>query len=118
MAQALRSKVTAYGLEKNVLFAGLVRNLPALYAKSELVVMPSTYEPLGMSQIEALGLGVPVVAGRVGGIPETVEDRRTGLLVAPGERDAGPRPSPGRSSTARRCARSPPRAPTSGNASN
>jgi glycosyltransferase involved in cell wall biosynthesis len=41
-----------------------------------------------MSQIEALGLGVPVVASRVGGIPETVEDQRTGLLVAPGERDA------------------------------
>jgi len=88
MAQSLRSKVQAYGLEKNVLFAGLVRNLPALYAMSELVVMPSTYEPLGMSQIEALGLGVPVVASRVGGIPETVEDRRTGLLVTPGERDA------------------------------
>jgi glycosyltransferase involved in cell wall biosynthesis len=88
MAHALRSKVKACGLEKNVLFAGLVRNLPALYARSELVVMPSTYEPLGMSQIEALGLGVPVVASRVGGIPETVEDRRTGLLVAPGERDA------------------------------
>ena len=88
MAQTLRGKVKAYGLEKSVLFAGLVRNLPALYARSELVVMPSTYEPLGMSQIEALGLGVPVVASRVGGIPETVEDRRTGLLVAPGERDA------------------------------
>ena len=88
MAQSLRTKVKDYGLEKSVLFAGLVRNLPALYARSELVVMPSTYEPLGMSQIEALGLGVPVVASRVGGIPETVEDRRTGLLVAPGERDA------------------------------
>lgn len=88
MAQALRSKVKACGLEKCVLFAGLVRNLPALYAKSELVVMPSTYEPLGMSQIEALGLGVPVVASGVGGIPETVEHRRTGLLVPPGERDA------------------------------
>ena len=78
-----------------------MRNLPALYAKSELVVMPSTYEPLGMSQIEALGLGVPVVASRVGGIPETVEDRRTGLLVAPGEPTPGPRRSPGRSSIAK-----------------
>ena len=49
------------------------------------MVMPSTYEPLGMSQIEALGLGVPVVASRVGGIPETVADRKSGLLVAPSD---------------------------------
>ena len=71
------------GLLANVCFAGLVRELPPLYVRSELVVMPSFYEPLGMSQIEALGLGVPVVASRVGGIPETVHDRRTGLLAAP-----------------------------------
>jgi glycosyltransferase involved in cell wall biosynthesis len=50
--------------------------------------MPSFYEPLGMAQIEALGLGVPVVASRVGGIPETVQDRRTGLLVEPGNLEA------------------------------
>ena len=82
---AIRDKARELGLEGNVCFAGLVRNLPALYARSELVVMPSTYEPLGMSQIEALGLGVPVVASRVGGIPETVEDRKTGLLVPPSD---------------------------------
>ena len=82
---ALRNRTRELGLEGNVCFAGLVRNLPALYARSELVVMPSTYEPLGMAQIEALGLGVPVVASRVGGIPETVEDRKTGLLVPPSD---------------------------------
>jgi glycosyltransferase involved in cell wall biosynthesis len=81
---ALRDKTRDLGLEGNVCFAGLVRNLPALYRRSELVVMPSTYEPLGMSQIEALGLGVPVVASRVGGIPETMKD----VLVPPGDVDA------------------------------
>jgi glycosyltransferase involved in cell wall biosynthesis len=65
-----------------------VRELPPLYVRSEVVVMPSFYEPLGMSQIEALGLGVPVVASRVGGIPETVHHGRTGLLAAPGDMDA------------------------------
>jgi glycosyltransferase involved in cell wall biosynthesis len=82
--ETLRSKTKTFGLEENVCFAGLVRNLPALYVRSELVVMPSLYEPLGMSQIEALGLGVPVVASRVGGIPETMEH----LLVTPGDTDA------------------------------
>jgi glycosyltransferase involved in cell wall biosynthesis len=85
---AVRLRAKALGLEANVCFAGLVRNLPALYIRSELVVIPSLYEPLGMSQIEALGLGIPVVASRVGGIPETMEDQRTGLLVAPGDTEA------------------------------
>lgn len=48
-----------------------------------LVVMPSSYEPLGMSQLEALSLDVPVVASRVGGIPETITDGVTGLLAPP-----------------------------------
>lgn len=88
LEQALRSEAKVLGLEANMCFAGLVRELPPLYVRSELVVMPSFYEPLGMSQIEALGLGVPVVASRVGGIPETVHDQRTGLLAAPGDVEA------------------------------
>jgi glycosyltransferase involved in cell wall biosynthesis len=85
LEETVRSKTKTFRLQQNVCFAGLVRNLPALYVRSELVVMPSLYEPLGMSQIEALGLGVPVVASRVGGIPETIENQHTGLLVAPGD---------------------------------
>jgi glycosyltransferase involved in cell wall biosynthesis len=82
--QTIRRKAKTLGVEANVCFAGLLRNLPALYVRSELVVMPSLYEPLGMSQIEALGLGVPVIASRVGGIPETMEH----LLVTPGDTEA------------------------------
>ena len=85
MKKQILQRASELGIENNVCFAGLVRNLPALYRRSELVVMPSLYEPLGMSQVEALGLGVPVVASRVGGIPETVEHERTGLLAAPGD---------------------------------
>jgi glycosyltransferase involved in cell wall biosynthesis len=85
LKETIDNKAKALGLQANVCFAGLVREPPPLYVRSELVVMPSLYEPLGMSQIEALGLGVPVVASRVGGIPETVQDRRTGLLAAPGD---------------------------------
>ena len=47
--------------------------------------MPSSYEPLGMAQIEALALGVPVIASRTGGIPETVEHAATGLLADPNQ---------------------------------
>ncbi|HEX5767568.1 MAG TPA: glycosyltransferase family 4 protein [Burkholderiales bacterium] len=88
LKERIDQQVKLLGLQANVCFAGLVRELPPLYVRSELVVMPSFYEPLGMSQIEALGLGVPVVASRVGGIPETVHERRTGLLAAPGDMEA------------------------------
>ena len=84
LKETLQGRTEELGLQTQVCFAGMVRNVPALYARSELVVMPSLDEPLGMSQIEALGLGVPVVASRVGGIPETMQH----LLVSPGDIDA------------------------------
>ncbi len=82
---ALEEQVQTRGLDEQVLFAGLVPNVAALYRRADVVVMPSLIEPLGMSQSEALALGVPVVASRTGGIPETVEHERTGLLVTPGD---------------------------------
>lgn len=78
---ALEAKVSELKLQEHVLFAGLLPHIAALYRRADLVVMPSLVEPLGMSQSEALALGVPVVASHVGGIPETILDGRTGLLV-------------------------------------
>lgn len=82
---SLAAAVAAMGLSQHVAIAGLLPCVAPLYRRATLVVMPSSYEPLGMSQSEALALGVPVVASRTGGIPETIEDRRTGLLVTPGD---------------------------------
>ncbi|POA97384.1 glycosyltransferase family 1 protein [Chromobacterium sinusclupearum] len=82
------AEIERLGLQSRVLLAGMVSPVAAVLARADLVVMPSSYEPLGMSQIEALGLGVPVVVSRTGGIPETVRDGETGLLAAPGDIDA------------------------------
>lgn len=56
----------------------------ANYQRAAVVVVPSVWpEPFGMVGIEAMSYGKPVVASRVGGIPEWLEDGRTGFLVDP-----------------------------------
>jgi starch synthase len=55
--------------------------LVSLYTHASVFVCPSIYEPFGIINLEAMACGTPVVASRVGGIPEAVEDGRSGILV-------------------------------------
>lgn len=86
--ELIAQRINELGLSESVLLAGLLSPVAPLLKCADLVVMPSFYEPLGMAQSEALVLGVPVVVSNVGGIPETVTDGETGLLVEPGDLDA------------------------------
>lgn len=86
--ERIAQRIGELGLSESVLLAGLMNPVAPMLKCADLVVMPSFYEPLGMAQSEALVLGVPVVANNVGGIPETVTDGETGLLIEPGNLDA------------------------------
>jgi glycosyltransferase involved in cell wall biosynthesis len=87
---ALRSQARALGngLGDAVRFLGHRTDIPELLAACDLVVLPSVAEALPTALIEAAASGRPVVATRVGGIPEVVVDRVTGLLVPPNDRTA------------------------------
>lgn len=77
--------IAASGLERSVRFLGFRNDIPDVIAASDVLVLPSLSEAFGLVLAEALYLGVPVVASRVGGIPEIVDDGVDGLLVPPGD---------------------------------
>ena len=78
-------RARAEPLGEAVRFLGARDDMPDLYAASDAVVLPSWSEALPTALMEAAAAGRPVVATRVGGIPEVVEHDRTGLLVPPGD---------------------------------
>jgi glycosyltransferase involved in cell wall biosynthesis len=80
----LETEINALGLEEHVYLTGILHEIAPLLNASTLAVLPSLVEPLGMFQIEAQYLGVPTIASRVGGIPETILHEETGLMVEPG----------------------------------
>lgn len=84
-ATALRERVRGLDLGDRVAFAGAVApaDVPALLRRASVVVIPSRAEGFGLVALEAAAVGRPVVATRVGGLPEVVESEKTGLLVEP-----------------------------------
>jgi glycosyltransferase involved in cell wall biosynthesis len=81
LREDLRARVERLGLSARVHFLGARRDLGNLLAAIDLFVMPSLWEGLPLSMVLAMGAGLPVVATRVAGIPEVVQDGVTGLLV-------------------------------------
>jgi L-malate glycosyltransferase len=73
------------GLASRVRFLGERKDIPAVLAALDLLVVPSVSESLPNVILEAMAAGVPVVASRVGGVPEVIEHEKTGLLVPPSD---------------------------------
>jgi len=81
----LEREVQRLGLSDGVRFLGWVEELAPVLARWEVFVLPSLEEGFGIAALEAMAAGLPVVASAVGGIPELVEDGRTGWLVPPAD---------------------------------
>jgi glycosyltransferase involved in cell wall biosynthesis len=90
MEPKLRSEAARLGVSDVVEFRGRVSQelLPSYYSASDVVVVPSTYEPGGITPLEAMSMKKPVIGSRTGGIAESLTDGVTGVLVPPGDQDA------------------------------
>ncbi|MBK1695152.1 glycosyl transferase [Chromatium weissei] len=88
LAKELQRQIDAAELNQCVQLAGFRDDLAEILPALDLVVHPVLMEGLGVSLLQAASAGVPIVASRVGGIPEAVRDGENGILVPPGEVDA------------------------------
>ncbi len=78
---SLKTKSRILGIKDKVFLTGFREDIPEILSVLDLFVLPSHLEGLCTSLMDAMYMGVPVVATTAGGIPEVVENEKTGLLV-------------------------------------
>jgi glycosyltransferase involved in cell wall biosynthesis len=77
--------VDTNGLRESVLFTGFQMDVSEIIATFDVAVLPSFFEGMGRVILEAMAMEKPVVASRVGGIPDLIDEGINGLLVGPGD---------------------------------
>ncbi|MCX5734017.1 MAG: glycosyltransferase family 4 protein [candidate division NC10 bacterium] len=85
LQQALVERTRRLGVESRVIFTGYRDDIPALIAGMDVFVLPSLNEGMGRVLVMAMALGKPIVATRVGGVPELLADGEAGVLVPPAD---------------------------------
>lgn len=85
---ALAAMATSLRISSHIDLCGALNEVATLFAAADLVVAPSLSEGQGLVALEAMAAGRPVVASRVGGLVETVQEGETGLLTPPGDAEA------------------------------
>ena len=87
----IKEKIKSYGLNDNIVPLGIVKNMPQIMAASDVFITPFL-NTVGVvdyptSLLEAMAVEKPVIATRVGGIPEIIEHKENGMLVEPNDVD-------------------------------
>jgi glycosyltransferase involved in cell wall biosynthesis len=81
----LAQRIVQGDLTRSITLLGPLKDVATLLNALDVFVMPSLNEGMGIAALEATAAGLPVIASSVGGLPEVVEDQRTGILVKPGD---------------------------------
>ena len=87
LRSSLRTLAFEYGINTDVIFLGHRDDAYGILQLMDILVLPSLKEGIPMALLEGLALARPIVATRVGGIPEVIEHGISGLLVTPGRDD-------------------------------
>lgn len=77
----VRKKVTELGIQERVHFVGLLDKVYEKMSESDIFILPSKYEGMPITLIEAMATGLPIVATAVGGVPDMIENGKSGILV-------------------------------------
>ena len=85
--EEIREETKRLGLEETVRFMGQRRDIPVILRALDALIVPSLWEGLPNVMLEAMAVGTPVIATRVGGIPDVLTDGQTGLLTEPDEKN-------------------------------
>jgi glycosyltransferase involved in cell wall biosynthesis len=83
--ESLMARASARGVTHACAFLGHRDDVPARLADADIFALPSRSDAFPNAALEAMAAGLPIVASRVGGIPELIDHERTGLLVPPGD---------------------------------
>lgn len=85
LREGLEQESRRLGLGDKVVFGGVQKDMPKIYAAIDLLAMPSLAEGLPMTLLEAMAARVPAVLTEVGGIPDVISNGESGLLIPSGD---------------------------------
>lgn len=85
---SLLSAARRLGIRDRIFFTGFIADAQRLYQAFDIVLLTSIKEGLPYTLIEAIHAGVPIIATNVGGVPDIISDKKTGLVVSPKNSDA------------------------------
>jgi glycosyltransferase involved in cell wall biosynthesis len=84
----LEALAATLGIEKQVAFLGTRDDMPSIYASLDVMLLPSFDEAMPMCVLEAMAAAKPVIATRVGAVPDVVLEGETGYVVEPGDAES------------------------------
>ena len=84
----LKKRVQDAHLQNHIVFTGFRSDMPRLYQAMDVCVLSSLREGFPLTVLESMAAGIPVVATKVGGVVELIEDGKDGLLISPGDSPA------------------------------
>lgn len=83
LEESIKELVKNLHMDKKIFFCGLTDDVYSVMESTDIFVLPSLFEGMPMTLIEAMGTGMPILASNVGGIPDMIENEKSGLLCEP-----------------------------------